>query len=97
MPDKAGKKELLYTSMEEKTLTREDFKQEQENKEQAKPKIRIRLLPLWFRVLLVTFLIVVSVVSGTIVGYSIMGGGEMVDVFSKSTWTHIFDLVYSEK
>ncbi|KMY51941.1 hypothetical protein AC625_22445 [Peribacillus loiseleuriae] len=91
------KKELLYTSMEEKTLTRDDFKQKKENKEQMKRKIRIRLLPLWFRVLLVTLLIVVSVVSGTIVGYSMMGSGAMVDVFKKSTWTHIFDLVYSEK
>jgi len=82
--------------MEEKQLTREEYKQ-QENKanqaENANGRIRIRLLPIWLRLVIVCVLIAVSILAGAIVGYSVIGGGKASDVFNKSTWTHIVDLV----
>ena len=34
-----------------------------------------------------------ALVGGAMVGYSVMGDGKATDVFKKSTWTHIVDLV----
>lgn len=81
--------------METKQLTREEFKQDTQAKTQeAKPKkIRIRLIPIWLRIVLVLLAIVLALVIGAIIGYSVMGSGSPSEVFQKETWTHILDLV----
>ncbi|MBO0960992.1 DNA-directed RNA polymerase subunit beta [Neobacillus sp. MM2021_6] len=56
-------------------------------------RIRIRMIPIWLRLLLLVVFIFVSVVAGAAVGYGVLGGGKMADVFKESTWTHILDLV----
>jgi cobalamin biosynthesis Mg chelatase CobN len=56
-------------------------------------RIRIRLIPIWLRIILLAVLIVFSVVAGAAVGYGLIGGEEIADVFNGSTWTHIIDLV----
>lgn len=81
--------------METQQLTREEFKQEQQlNQPEGKPKkIRIRLIPIWLRIVLVLLAIVLAVVIGCLVGYSVIGEGKPSEVFQKDTWSHIFDLV----
>ncbi len=56
-------------------------------------RIRIRLIPLWLRLIILSLFIVVSVILGAIFGYSVIGNGEAKDVFQKSTWTYIRDLI----
>ena len=56
-------------------------------------KIKIRLVPLWARIIIVLVLTMMALVGGAMVGYSVMGDGKAMDVFKKSTWTHIVDLV----
>ncbi|MBM7662495.1 hypothetical protein JOC85_003302 [Bacillus mesophilus] len=78
--------------------TREDVKKnKKERKEKAekeKPiKIRIRLFPIWLRLLIIVVLLGLSLLAGVAVGYGIIGNGEMDDAFKESTWTHIIDLV----
>ncbi|MFJ7726086.1 DNA-directed RNA polymerase subunit beta [Neobacillus sp. NPDC097160] len=72
-------------------------KQVKEEKTDAAPhqykRVRIRLIPIWLRLLLLVVLIFVCVVAGAAVGYGMLGGGKMADVFKESTWTHIIDLV----
>lgn len=85
--------------MEEKQLTREQYKQQgkQANTEEnANVRIRIRLLPIWLRLVIVCVLIVICILAGAVFGYSVIGGGKVSDVFNKSTWTHIVDLVNKE-
>ncbi|WP_462410279.1 DNA-directed RNA polymerase subunit beta [Neobacillus sp. Marseille-QA0830] len=70
----------------------------QENKtakaaKQQKKRVRIRLLPIWLRLVLLMVFVVFSLVAGAVVGYSGLGGGKAADVFTGSTWTHIQDLV----
>jgi len=65
----------------------------EERRTAKKEKIRVRLIPIWLRVILVLFAITISVLSGIIVGYSVIGDGNPMDALSKSTWTHIVDLV----
>jgi hypothetical protein len=79
--------------MEEKQLTREEYRQQEKQEDHAKKRVRIRLLPIWLRLVIVCVLIAVSVTAGAIIGYSVIGGGKASDVFKKSTWTHIVDLV----
>ncbi|PLT35841.1 DNA-directed RNA polymerase subunit beta [Bacillus sp. V5-8f] len=82
--------------MEEKQLTRQEYRQQVKKAEKAgntKERIRIRLLPIWLRLVIVCVLIAFSVLAGAVVGYSVIGGGKASDVFKTSTWTHIVDLV----
>jgi len=65
-------------------------------KTEAPPKyqrVRIRLIPIWLRLVLLVVFAFISVTLGAIVGYGMIGGGNVSDVFQQSTWTHIVDLV----
>lgn len=81
--------------MEQKILTREEFKQEQQiDKQDVKPKrIRIRLIPIWLRIILVILAVCFAAIFGSIVGYSIMGDGKPSEIFELETWSHIKELV----
>lgn len=68
----------------------------QETKEQAKKRIRVRLIPIWMRIVIVLLLVVFSLTVGTIVGYSVIGTGKPIDALKQSTWTHIIDLINKE-
>lgn len=90
---------------QEQARTREEYnkaKIEAVQKEQAaKPeptkavnkRIRIRMIPIWLRLVLLAVALVVSLMSGAVVGYGVLGNGKAADVFKESTWTHIVDLV----
>jgi len=57
------------------------------------PKIRVRLIPIWLRLIVVAVLLALSIIIGAVIGYSVLGNGKAVDTFNNETWTHIFDLV----
>ena len=59
-------------------------------------KVRIRVLPIWLRIIIVIALCFIAVILGLIIGYAVLGDGTFGEVFQKSTWTHIFDLVLKE-
>ena len=59
--------------------------------------IRIRLIPIWLRVLLVIAMVGGSLIGGLMVGYGVLGDGNPKDVLKKETWTHIVDLVVEKK
>jgi hypothetical protein len=77
--------------------TRETIKAEKkENRiNEAKPQrwVRVRMLPIWLRILLVFLLLAASLVLGAMVGYGVIGDGDPTDVFKKETWQHIIDIV----
>lgn len=75
--------------------TREEVKKEKKTREKKK-RIRVRLIPIWLRIIIVLILLAASIVLGAMFGYAVMGGGEAKDIFEKSTWTHILDLVEKE-
>ena len=56
-------------------------------------KVRIRLIPIWARILIVLLLIVLCVVAGLMVGYGVIGEGNPTDVLKWETWQHILDLI----
>jgi hypothetical protein len=83
--------------------SREAFKlQKNEQKEEPKhaekeKKVRIRLIPIWLRVIIVIALIFISMMVGAAIGYGVLGDGKVIDIFKPSTWTHMIDLVEKEK
>ncbi|WP_445506289.1 DNA-directed RNA polymerase subunit beta [Niallia sp. 03190] len=87
----------VNSSSQEVMKTREQIKaasqQKEDNTTAARKKIRVRLIPIWLRILLIIVLMAFSVSTGTVIGYSVMGNGKASDAFKKETWTHIIDLV----
>ncbi|WP_077619859.1 DNA-directed RNA polymerase subunit beta [Bacillus sinesaloumensis] len=81
--------------------SREDFRKsrdeqkntEKEPKKKREGKIRIRLIPIWIRLLLVVVLFAASILIGLVVGYGVIGDGEPGDALKKETWQHIIDIV----
>ena len=55
--------------------------------------IRIRLLPIWLRIILVLLLFIIVTAIGLVFGYSVIGEGESGDALKWSTWKHILDIV----
>ncbi len=64
--------------------------------EEDKRWIRIRLLPIWLRLILVVLLLAGSLVFGLMIGYGVIGSGEPGDILKKETWQHIIDIVIKE-
>ncbi|OIK10632.1 hydroxymyristoyl-ACP dehydratase [Bacillus sp. MUM 116] len=84
--------------MSEQVKTREEIKKEESQKkgEEARPgakRVRVRLIPIWLRLILMVISILTCVMAGAAVGYGMLGGGNVTDIFKESTWTHIIDLV----
>lgn len=59
----------------------------------ANKRIRIRILPIWLRIVLLVIFTGVSMIAGAAFGYGVIGDGKAGDVLKGSTWTHIIDLV----
>ncbi|WP_079506444.1 DNA-directed RNA polymerase subunit beta [Mesobacillus jeotgali] len=79
----------------QEAITPEEVKKEKKTREKKK-RIRVRLIPIWLRVIIVLLLLASSILLGAMFGYAVMGDGKAKDVFEKSTWTHIIDLINKE-
>lgn len=81
--------------------TREKVKQERTHQESTeaggKSRIRIRLIPIWLRLVIIILLLSFSLMSGMMVGYGVIGDGKPMDALKQSTWTHIVDIINKEK
>lgn len=88
---------MAVNSKQQEAATREKVKKEKKVEHQEKrQKVRVRLVPIWLRVLIVIVLLALSIVLGAAFGYGVMGGGDPKEIFEKSTWTHIWSLVNGE-
>ena len=67
--------------------------QEQANEEQQRRFIRIRLVPIWLRIVLILLLFIIVTAIGIVFGYSVIGEGEAGDALKWSTWKHILDIM----
>ena len=76
--------------------TQNNGNDEKEKQSSSTKRIRLRLIPIWLRVIMVTVLFLLSTTVGAAIGYGVLGSGKVSDVFYKSTWTHVMDLVEHE-
>lgn len=70
-----------------------EAKEEKKQTVKKSKRVRLRLIPIWLRVLIVVVLMGLSSLTGAAVGYGVLGNGNAIDVLKASTWTHIVDLV----
>jgi hypothetical protein len=55
--------------------------------------VQIRLIPIWLRGIIFFILLLIAVIAGLTVGYSILGDGDSSKVLEWSTWQHLFDII----
>ncbi|MCU9613276.1 DNA-directed RNA polymerase subunit beta [Caldibacillus lycopersici] len=82
--------------LKEVSAVKKGKKVDDESREERKSKpkkLRVRLIPIWLRVVIVLVLIIVFFIIGSMIGYGIIGDGNPMDVLKKGTWTHIIDIV----
>ncbi len=61
-----------------------------------KRKPRLRIFPIWLRIILSIVLIGGSLLLGLIVGYGVIGDGSPADALKTETWYHIIDIIRGE-
>ncbi len=66
-------------------------KREARRKKERRP--RLRLIPVWLRIILAIVLIGGSLLLGLIVGYGVIGDGDPADALKPQTWYHIIDII----
>ncbi|MDQ0857119.1 DNA-directed RNA polymerase subunit beta [Bacillus sp. V2I10] len=76
--------------------SREEVKETKKTEESSSRKIRIRLFPIWLRIVLLLFFMSIAAIGGAMIGYGVLGDGKPTGVFDKRTWQHVFDLVEKE-
>ncbi|MCA0987116.1 DNA-directed RNA polymerase subunit beta [Guptibacillus algicola] len=74
----------------------DDGKKTKHKTEIKERKPKIRLIPIWLRLILVMLLLALSLVAGAMIGYGVIGEGSPGDVFKKETWMKISDIVKKE-
>ncbi|HZW67722.1 MAG TPA: DNA-directed RNA polymerase subunit beta [Pseudogracilibacillus sp.] len=82
---------------DEKQVNNEEPNSEKKSlKSYFRMRERIRVFPIWLRILVVFILAFLALALGLMFGYSVMGDGNALDVFKKATWQHIVDIVTEE-
>lgn len=80
---------------EEEITSRKGAKRQ---KKQLKKQARVRIFPIWLRLIVIVILCFVGLSAGAMIGYGVIGkGGSPFDVFHKDVWLHIYNLVYQKK
>lgn len=76
-------------------ISRQDHKEQREIMEELSGKSYAgkSILLTLVRIILVIIVLLVAAVVGAMVGYGVIGDGEMMDVLKASTWTHVFDIM----
>lgn len=69
---------------------------EQSSKQRKSQKVKVRLIPIWLRLMIIGFLLFISIAVGAIIGYSVLGDGHPLGVFKKSTWQQIVNFITEE-
>lgn len=89
-------KKQYKTTLMENVDNKKDKRTVKDGSANENKRIRVRLFPIWMRIVIIAVLFFLLVIIGAVIGYSVIGEGSFTEVFRKSTWTNIFDLVDKE-
>lgn len=82
----------------QETDTQPEKKERRSNGEQREVRwVQIRLIPIWLRIVIVLILVVAAATLGAMVGFSVIGEGNAMDIFKRETWQHIFDIMHGKE
>ncbi|MFZ4451801.1 DNA-directed RNA polymerase subunit beta [Salibacterium aidingense] len=79
--------------------TQENDKQEQEASSDTRTrqkKERLRLVPIWARLLIVLAVLAVSLLGGLITGYALVGEGDSFQILKWETWEQFFEFIHGK-
>lgn len=71
-----------------------DVQPEEGKRKKRKKKPRIRLIPIWLRLIIIPILMAVFALLGAMLGYGVIGEGNPKDALKVETWTHIYDIIF---
>lgn len=94
--DKEEKKALQRSAKNEKNKQSEAEEGKRTEKNYLKPK-RVRIFPVWLRIIVVAILTVAALFAGLMIGYGVIGDGAPLDALKVETWRHLIDIVISEE
>ncbi|WP_416147734.1 DNA-directed RNA polymerase subunit beta [Salipaludibacillus sp. HK11] len=79
---------------DEKQMSKREQRRKDRKREKKKPG-RIRLIPIWVRLVLLIAVLLGSAILGAMIGFGIIGdGGNPRDVLEEDTWFHIYDMIF---
>lgn len=74
--------------------TRKEAKQNRETIEDIKkPKWSSTSFSISFRILIVLVLLIIAAITGSMIGYGVIGYGNPLGVLNPKTWKHVFDIM----
>lgn len=79
-----------------KKVTKNNEDRGKKRKEKQKRPARVRIFPIWLRLLVVTALVLFALVAGLMIGFGVLGDGEPLDALKVETWQHIIDIIGAE-
>ncbi|WP_240376127.1 DNA-directed RNA polymerase subunit beta [Bacillus piscicola] len=87
--NKEEKKETRSSRAEQRAEKQE--KQSRLRRFLAKP--RVRLVPIWARLLGVLVLLICSLIAGLLIGYIVIGDGDSLQVLNWKNWQALYDFM----
>lgn len=74
--------------------TRKEAKQNRETIEDIKKtKWSFTSFSISFRILIVLVLLIIAAITGSMIGYGVIGDGNPLGVLNPKTWKHVFDIM----
>lgn len=63
-------------------------------KKQQRTKTPIRrIFPIWLRLIVVFLLAIFALIIGMVIGFSVLGDGDPLDVLTFDFWRHVIDII----
>jgi cobalamin biosynthesis Mg chelatase CobN len=78
---------------QKETAQNEEKKTRAPRKKKRTPKPRLRLIPIWLRILIAIVLIGGCFILGLMFGFGVIGNQEPAEVIKPETWYHIIDFI----
>ncbi|WP_185819902.1 DNA-directed RNA polymerase subunit beta [Salibacterium salarium] len=99
---------MAHNDETSQTQTREERRKEKENaaasaqdnssgeKKKSRRDRRIRLVPIWARLLIILALLVLSLIGGLLTGYGMVGDGNSFQILKWETWDRFLEFINGE-
>ncbi|MEC5424495.1 DNA-directed RNA polymerase subunit beta [Virgibacillus sp. C22-A2] len=89
----AKKNEQASATSTTEKQTRKEQKRKQKEEKRSNRRPRLRIFPIWLRVIVVLLFCAAALIAGLMIGYGVIGDGTPSDALKKDTWQHIIDIV----
>ncbi|MCG5102691.1 DNA-directed RNA polymerase subunit beta [Oceanobacillus alkalisoli] len=89
-------KQLKQAETAKEQKTKGSKKEQEKRNEKRNNSLRVRVFPIWLRIIIVIILAIFALVAGLMIGFGIIGDGNPIDALKVETWRHIIDIVIKE-